>query len=211
MNLCLLRVPGTHLFSIWAFKALRKKQILLIRSKEKNHLGSRSPAVSIIPPSVFSRLFFSKNLWTQKLASHDWIMIEISPKTPSKNPEPFNAFAYAQGTRAVETPGTLAPPPRERREPMISKIIPLLLWLSIAGYPLKYQIFIFTMFSWFDFWFDLWFIYELFVIYLWNGLFCQKNHPFGGVEYLKLPQVLGQNLLKLGAKSDAIELKWPDL
>ena len=111
---------------MWAFKALRKKQILLIRSKEKNHLGSRSPAVSIIPPSVFSRLFFSKNLWTQKLASHDWIMIEISPKTPSKNPEPFNAFAYAQGTRAVETPGTLAPPPRERRaafEPALRGII----------------------------------------------------------------------------------------
>jgi len=41
--------------------------------------------------------------------------------------------------------------------------------------------------------------------------FAKKNLPFGGVEYLKLPQVLGQNLLKLGAKSDAIELKWPDL
>lgn len=49
------------------------------------------------------------------------------------------------------------------------------------------------------------------MIYLWHGVFCQKNLSFGGVEYLKLPQVLGQNLLKLGAKSDAIELKWPDL
>lgn len=35
MNLCLLRVPGTHLFSIWAFKALKKTKYFF-RSKEKS-------------------------------------------------------------------------------------------------------------------------------------------------------------------------------
>lgn len=67
--------------------------------------------------------------------------------------------------------------------------------------------------AFYDLIYDL--ICDLFMNYLWfiYGMvsFAKKNLSFGGVEYLKLPQVLGQNLLKLGAKSDAIELKWPDL
>ena len=149
-------------------------------------------------------------------------MIEISPKNTIQKPRTFNAFACAQGTRAVETPGTLAPPPREGRaafEPAFlerhnstydscdiqnhSYCCDFL--LRASPWNLKYLFL--RCFN------DL--ICDLFMNYLWliYGMvsFAKKNHPFGGVEYLKLPQVLGQYLLKLGAKSDAIELKWPDL
>ena len=182
MNLCLLRVPGTHLFSIWAFKALRKEQILLIRSKEKNHLGSRSPAVSIIPPSVFSRLFFKK-IVDSNWASHDWIMFEISPKTHPKtqNLQRRCLRPRYQGRRNSRHTSSTPSGRRAAFEPALLRGI-------IAAYD----------------------SYDIQNHFYWNGVVCQKIIRLV-VEYLKLPQVLGQKSLETGCeiRRHRVEMAWP--
>lgn len=177
MNLCLLQVPGTHLFSIGAFKALKKTNTF--SDRKKNPLEFQ---VACLDHSPSVRAGFVFSICGLKLASHDWIIFEISPKTHPKTQKlQRRASPRYQGRRNSRHTSSTPWGRRAAFEPALLRgiIAPMIHMISK-------------------------------IISIGMVSFAKKIIRLV-VEYLKLPQVLGQNLLKLGAKSDAIELKWPDL